>query len=114
MQTLKFFGKLDRDSDDPAASIPYLEKALAMAKKGGILQDQLRNNQILGDAYLAMKQYDKADAYYKASLELEDEYQTHGLASGSAAGLGEVYYHAGRLQEAKYWIQKALFARRGD
>lgn len=108
MQTLTIFGRLVKDSDDPAASIPYLEKALAMAKKGGILQNQLRNNQLLGDAYLAMKQYDKAEAYYKASLDLEDEHQAHGLASGSAAGLGQVYYYAGRLQEAKYWIQKAL------
>lgn len=108
MQTLTIFGKLVRDSDDPAASIPYLEKALAIAKKGGILQNQVLNYQFLGNAYLAMKQYDKAEAYYKVSLDLEDKQQARGLASGSAAGLGQVYYHAGRLQEAKYWIQKAL------
>lgn len=108
MTALLGLGKLKNINSEPAAAIPYLKEALAIAEKGNIWEMKQAILMELGTSYFKMKVYDKAEDVLTASIQLSENHNDSRVAPSAISNLGMVYYHTGRLKEAKQWLQKAL------
>lgn len=111
MNALSNIGRLLINSGELAASIPYIQEALAIAKRGGFFEAQLFCLLNLGEAYTTMKQYSAAETYLKDCYELSERRGENRTGPQAAYYLGQLYHKMNRLDEAKYWLQKALARR---
>jgi signal transduction histidine kinase len=108
MDALSNLGRLMLTRGEPAVGIPYIKEALALAKKGGVFEAQQFCLLHLGEAYMALEQYDESEKYLKACQTLNESRAESRNAPGAAYFLGQLYHKMNRLEEAKYWLQKVL------
>lgn len=100
---------------NPRAAIPYLERAVAVARQDSDVESEFNAITPLAEAYIALKNYDRAYPAINRGLVLYDSLkhdQFMGPTDSTGAiplyvGLGEVYGHRGDLKKALFYTQLA-------
>jgi signal transduction histidine kinase/CheY-like chemotaxis protein len=93
-------GRLFLVQNQPAQSIPYFEKCLAMSQKAEDLEGQLLGYANLGKAQLALKNTETALENYQKSLELANQFGDPGYQEMVWKGLGAAYEAKGDFKNA--------------
>lgn len=108
IDALSNIGKVVLERGEPAASIPYIQEALAMAQKSNYFEEQQLGLINLGEAYLKMGRINEAETNFKACFDLSEKTGDSRYAPLATYYLGKLYHQTGRLKEAKIWLQKSV------
>lgn len=89
-------------------SIPYHQKALAVARKGKVAQAEGMALGLLGEAYVGMGRHDNGIQYSERSLVIARENGDTGTQMQALRNLGRSYFETGQYEKAIQHFEKML------
>ena len=102
-------GQVYLDKKEPLTALPYFEKSLQYYRNANIQTGIARSINVMGNVWLAEKQYDKALECAFQSLELFRDEADNGIGkSRTLNDLGRIYHAMGDREQALEYYHQAL------
>ncbi|MES1215577.1 MAG: ATP-binding protein [Bacteroidota bacterium] len=96
--------------NQPDSALYYARKIIGIKMPDGVFQMGANafNSKLLGDIYLAKKQYDTAFSYYNNAIENASQTYLQQVIAGSVAGKARVFHQKGMNDSALYYAKQAI------
>lgn len=98
----------------PDRSIVYANRAIVLAKKHGLKNQEAFANALLGDAYYYIGNFDGAIANYRESLKIYDQHADSIKIADMLSNIGLAHFNLSGLDTALHFYYKALHIYRNN
>jgi len=94
--------------DSPQEAIDNGKQALRLARKAGFKSEECNSLKILGEAYLALKNYSEAENYFQKALKLSYQIEDKSYCPEILKNLGVLKSQTGKFNEALDYFSRSL------